>query len=56
MRLIAFILVVLVFFSGCTKNDIEAQKQQCVKNGNKFTLEKTLNYRTGKMELRVYCI
>ncbi len=40
---------------GCGSKDINKQEEECKKQGNKFLVEKKMNYRNGKYELKGIC-
>ncbi|XPV70296.1 MAG: hypothetical protein ACNI25_06895 [Halarcobacter sp.] len=50
---LSFFIVIL--FSACAES-MESQKEQCIKNGDDFKIEKRLNFRTGEYEIKLICV
>lgn len=48
-------LMCVLFFTGCTKNDIETQKKECQDQGKTVTAKKVFNHRNGEYEIRGEC-
>lgn len=50
------ILCIAVLFSGCFDSDsLKESKQLCLKDNKNFYIAETLNYQTGKYEVKVIC-
>lgn len=55
MKYTLILLTLMVFFSGCTEEDIKLQQKECQDDGKKFIIKKVFNYRVGDYETRVEC-
>lgn len=55
MRSILLIFLAVFIFTGCKEPTLEEQKTQCLKENNKFTIKKVMNFRTGEIEHRGEC-
>ncbi|AXX92385.1 hypothetical protein CPU12_06795 [Malaciobacter molluscorum LMG 25693] len=56
MKIFRLVLVILfLFFVGCSKDISKYSKDECLKNGYKYKKVKTMNYLTGKYVVREIC-
>ena len=56
MKTITVSLFFVLLFTGCIKDSKELSKEECKKSGYKHAVEKKLNYRSGKYELKFICL
>lgn len=56
MKTLTLVSILLLVFTGCTQEIRPIGKEECKKLGYKHAMEKRLNYRTGKYEMRFICL
>ena len=56
MRIITLASLSILLFTGCIQDSKQLDKEECIKLGYKHAVEKKLNYRTGKYELKFICL
>ncbi len=56
MKTLTLISFVVLIFTGCVREIKPLSKEECISLGYKYTMEKRLNYRTGKYEMKFICL
>ena len=56
MKTITLASLFILVLAGCTQDINSLNKEECIKRGYKHAIEKKLNYRTGKYEMKIICL
>ena len=56
MKNLIILILSILFFSGCFNNDISSlSRNDCIKQGFKYKINKRLNFRSGSYEVESIC-
>ena len=56
MKIIFLSSFFIFILSGCSDDISSFSKEECTELGYTYTNEKRLNYRTGKYEMKFFCL